>query len=380
MSLFSCLHQWTTRRLEARRIARRRTPCCRLQVEALDARCLPSFVPSWPIAGGAGPGTIAVGDFNNDKNLDVASITRGDMGVSTLYVQLGSKGGKSFSSTKEAYLGFGATALAAGNFNGDKYLDLIATNTDSQGFGYVLLLTGNGDGTFTLSAEVPVGANPQALALGDFNGDGKLDAVVICSETDVLFGNGKGGFTSIQNVGPGGVSLAVGDFNGDGKLDIVSGGSGSPTTRWGMQVQLGNGDGTFRATQSFAMPGLATSIALADVNGDGKLDIVTATESVVGETDLLVGKGDGTFRAAQAVGPAASAVAVADINGDGKPDIVSVNTSYTDVEFGNGNGTFQAPVTVAAGGTAVAVADFNNDGYVDLAVDGAAVLLNNKRW
>jgi len=182
----------------------------------------------------------------------------------------------------------------------------------------------------------------------------------------------------------------VADVNGDGKLDIVSG--GIVEFDGVMQIQLGNGDGTFRAPQNFAFPAdgalapTAVSIALADVNGDGKLDMVTGTYDVgvevPWETDVLLGNGDGTFGTARTVGYGGLTVAVADFNHDGKLDIVSVgdfSTSTDSVELGNGDGTFQAPLNVGLHGGYAAVGDFNHDGYPDLAI-GAEVFLNDKKW
>jgi hypothetical protein len=355
-----------------------------LTLEVLEGRDLPSFTAGSGLLGSVS--AVAVGDFNNDKNLDLASISIGDLGGSTLTVQLGNKAGI-FHGGHSTSVGVNATALAVGNFNKDNRLDVIVVTQYD-----VRVLLGNGDGTFSQGSETGSGAGTpatvegdQTVAVGDFNGDGKLDAVVVGSaNTVVLLGNGNGGFTSVRNVGPAAASVAVADVNGDGKLDIVSGGAGL------MQVQLGNGDGTFRAPQNFAVPpdyygipNTAISIALADVNGDGKLDIVTGTLDPTGgnpyETDVLLGNGDGTFGAARTVGPGALTVAVADFNHDGKLDIVSVGEGSTNVELGNGDGTFQSPLNVGIGGGYVAVADFNHDGYPDLAV-GAEVFLNDKKW
>src|SRR5262249_46272533 len=148
---------------------------------------------------------------------------------------------------------------------------------------------------------------------------------------------------------------------------------------------------TFRAPQNFAIPpdslgdpSTAISIALADVNGDGKLDMVTGIYSGTAfayATDVLLGNGDGTFGTAQTVGPGAVSVAVADFNHDGKLDILSSGDSAggASVELGNGDGTFQAPLDVGLPSGYAAVGDFNHDGYPDLAI-GGEVLLNDKNW
>jgi hypothetical protein len=340
---------------------------------------MPSFV-TVPLSGVPLPASaVAVGDFNNDNKLDVASIYTDNMASGHLVVNLGDGNGHFSSSSGNVGVspGSGVTSMAAGNLNNDKYLDLIvANNPVGAGRGGVKVLLGIGGGRFKSGGFTWVGGLANAVAVGDFNRDGKLDAVVAGStETDLLLANGMGGFTSVQKVGPGARSVAVADVNHDGILDLVLG-SGP-----GIQIELGDGHRGFGAPQSFALPGYAASIALADLNGDGQLDIVTATKYSTGggETDVLLGNGDGTFRAAQTVGPAAEAVAVADFNHDGKLDIVSVGFGSTNVELGNGDGTFQSAIYVGSGHHCVAVGDFNGDGYTDLTT-GNQVFLNDKQW
>jgi hypothetical protein len=385
MSFFSWLRNRTSNRAPRGRAQHRSAaPRSRPHLEALEDRWMPSFV-TVPLSNVVGASAVAVGDFNNDGKLDVASIYTDDMAQSHLIVNLGGGNGhfgSSPSANAGVFPGSDVTSMAVGNFNNDKYLDLIVTN-NTMGQGGVKVLLGIGGGRFKSGGFARVGGNApgpnptaNAVAVGDFNRDGKLDAVVACStETDLLLGDGKGGFTSVQRVGPGARSVAVADLNHDGILDLVLG-SGP-----GIQIELGDGHGGFGAPQSFALPGYAASIALADLNGDGQLDIVTATKYGTGggETDVLLGNGDGTFRAAQTVGPYAEAVAVADFNHDGKLDIVSVGYGSTNVELGNGDGTFQSAIYVGRGGHSVAVGDFNGDGYADLTT-GNQVFLNDKQW
>jgi len=160
---------------------------------------------------------------------------------------------------------------------------------------------------------------------------------------------------------------------------------------------LGNGDGTFQkpVTYNIGVESYPLSVAIADLTGDGKLDLVVAN-SVTDYISVLLGNGDGTFKPAVSYdsgGLEAWSVAVADVNGDGKPDILvaNINSNTLSVLLGNGDGTFQAPLTYGSGGssfaTSVVAADVNGDGKPDLvagneyggdSLGGAVgVLLNN---
>ena len=181
-------------------------------------------------------------------------------------------------------------------------------------------------------------------------------------------------------------SVAVADVNGDGNADIVVGTCGFPkvincvASGGKAGVLLGNGDGTFQPAVSYTLGGSgATSVAVADVNGDGKPDLLVATGSAVG---VLLGNGDGTFQTVtkySSGGLTALSVAVADVNGDAKPDLVVANwctdssctASSVGVLLGNGDGTFQTAVTYDSGGiftNSVVIGDVNGDGKLDLVV------------
>jgi hypothetical protein len=159
------------------------------------------------------------------------------------------------------------------------------------------------------------------------------------------------------------------DVNGDGKLDMVVSNNGNST----VSVLLGNGNGTFQPQQTFAVGGEPVCVAVTDVNGDGKPDLVVANYSS-NTVSVLLGNGNGTFQVQRtfATGTAPLFTAVADVNGDGKPDLVVVNATDDNVGvlLGNGDGTFQAPSSVATGHdpSSVAVADLNGDGKLDMVV------------
>ncbi|RYY20507.1 MAG: VCBS repeat-containing protein, partial [Cytophagaceae bacterium] len=192
------------------------------------------------------------------------------------------------------------------------------------------------------------------------------------------------GYNAGSNANP--LSLAVADVNGDSKPDIITANNGSSV----IGVLLGNGPGTFQAvaTTSTGSNSQPYGIAVADVNADGKPDVLTANYGT-SSVGVLLGTGTGTFGAAVAYPTGSGSqpfdLAVADVNGDGWPDIISANTFTYEVGvlLNNGNGTFAAVAPYTTGlnsPTKVAVGDVNADGKADIvaAVSGAVgVLLGN---
>jgi hypothetical protein len=246
-----------------------------------------------------------------------------------------------------------------------------------------------------LPTNLSLGFSIQAFAIGDFNGDGRIDVVFVPTGNfvEVALGNGDGTFgTPIQtfpHLTGQFDAVVAGDFNGDGKLDIAIGVSGSNSTA----VLLGNGDGTFGPPTTYAAGN--GPMVVADFNLDGIPDIVVVNAQTF---TVLLGKGDGTFGTpmAYSAGGLPSAVTVGDINGDGKPDLVTVVPtadtlgSLIVVLLGNGDGTFSGPnsYTLYADlgmedfDSAILLEDFNGDGKLDLAIApsfgfGAVVCLGN---
>ena len=277
-------------------------------------------------------------------------------------------------------VGTNPSAIAVGDFNRDGKLDLVVVNSSSN---LLTILLGNGDGTFTPAPSPSTGDDPGSVVVGDFNGDGIPDLAVTNqadSNLTILLGNGDGtfmpgAFPSLYGAVP--YAVVAGDFNGDGKLDLAVANSNDQVT-----ILLGNGDGTFTPTASPPNTGnIPVFLAVGDFNGDGWLDLAVANLDSDSIT-ILLGNGDGSFTpAASSVpipGPSNSApfsLAVADFNQDGKPDlVVAVPSEGTMMLLGNGDGTFEPAASLPSTGTepiALAVGDFNADGILDLAVSNA---------
>ena len=283
-------------------------------------------------------------------------------------------------------------SMVARDLNGDGKLDLVIANecTDSTcTAGSVSVLLGNGDGTFQPAVTYKAPYFPNIVAIADLNGDGKLDIVAgtycgngdttcLSSSATVLLGNGDGTFQAGLGYAAGSYvsSVAVGDLNGDGKPDIVTDGC-FDSICGNVAVLLGNGDGTFQAAMTYGSGG-ASSVAIGDLNGDGKPDLAVINNG--GGAEVLLGNGDGTFAETFSVGGfVAFSVVVADVNGDGKLDLVTANPCITStngcpsgavgVLLGNGDGTFQNATIYSSGGVyahSVVVVDVNGDGKADV--------------
>src|SRR5690349_13147249 len=248
-------------------------------------------------------------------------------------------------------------------------------------------LLGNGDGTFQTTVNYAAGSLPGFVAAGDFNKDGKPDLVAANDSSgggvSVLLGNGDGTFGTRVSYGtaPGSYAIAVADFNRDGKLDLAVANQGLGSSGTNVSLLLGNGDGTFQSAVNYVTGFGPSFVAASDLNGDGKLDLIVANQGMMtnvadlvnGSVSVLLGNGDGTFQPSVNYidGMSALSVAVSDLNGDGKLDVaVAIHKGNVVVLSGNGDGTLQAPVDYGAGSepSFVVAGDFNSDGRPDLAV------------
>jgi hypothetical protein len=293
--------------------------------------------------------------------------------------------------------------IAVGDFNGDGILDLaVVDNYPYYVSDYVYILLGNGDGTFTFAPELPMNLPhfPISIAVGDFNGDGIPDLVIV-NEFDggiglpnsvtVWLGDGTGNFSApsyITHILTGWAEnpvLVVGDFNGDGIPDLAVANVPGVVNGPGVfintvNVFLGDGTGKFNAAATNPVIGThAGGMVAADFNGDGIPDLAV-TDDDNNTVTILLGNGDGTFTptaTSPQTGSTPYDIVVGDFNGDGIPDLAVLNNgdNTLTVLLGNGDGTFTAEgpwPQKSANFSGFAAGDFNGDGISDLAAASSA--------
>jgi len=399
-----------------------------------------TFRPSTSYSsGGVFATSVAFGDLNKDGRLDflVANTCAGgtdcnntaDDGAVSVFVN---KGQGTFKAAR-VYVNSDCeeSAVANGDFNRDGNADLAVTESCiGVPSGQVTIWLGRTNGVFKPGLTFPLaGHYVSSIHVADFNGDGKLDLVAAsnCTNTDtcgtgsaglsVLLGNGDGTFQPAQRQSLGGFfaySVAVGNFDGDDVPDLavfqrtICGTTGGclPSS---VSILLGNGDGTFGVSHTYASGGgtgrfelgilPVNFLSVADFNGDAKDDLAIANPCLdiygcsSGTLRVLLGQGDGTFKVSQyklVLPPLAVGITFGDLNNDDKLDLAVVSLvkipaeisapGVVSVLIGNGKGSFQTGPTYESGGTrarSIAIGDFNGDGERDVLVanDGNTGLL-----
>ena len=347
-----------------------------------NGSCLP---PTWSEAGqspfgtGTNPIAAAVVEVNLDGKLDLAIANQG---ANSLTVLLGNgAGGFSPAAFSPVTVGTNPVAVATGDVNGDGRPDIVVANATSNN---LTVLRGSSTAAgFATNSVNTGGTGPRSVAIAEIN-SGPPDLVVANRTSDtvsILLGLGTGNFFQATGspiaVGTAPYAVAVGDLNRDGKLDVAVANDGSSNVTVLLGTGVNNAGEFSQAPGSPVAVGTnPESLAIADLNRDGRLDLAVANAGSDNVT-VLLGDGAGGFSAAGspvAVGTAPASIAVADVDRDGKVDLVVANNGSANltVLLGNGTGGFSpapgSPVAAGSGPTFVAARDLTGDGEVDFAV------------
>lgn len=280
----------------------------------------------------------------------------------------------------------------AGDLNGDGRLDIVTSNNSTSTGNVLGVLLQRANGSFAPVATYSSGGStPYQIALGDVNGDNRLDVVVANLQSDnvgVLLGTGTGtlGAATVYAVpsGAGPIGLSLADMNKDGLLDIVTGNSyfngGNGTTSGSVSILLNSGSGTFGAATTYVTGGSPRELAVADFNKDGTLDIAVGSANTASNPAgtnllyvLLSRSGGYAPVVSYAVGGAITVLTTGDLNRDGQPDLVFNRTRANSIGvlLGKAGGTFNAVAAYTAGGsftTGVSLGDVNGDNLLDAVV------------
>jgi FG-GAP-like repeat/PASTA domain/FG-GAP repeat len=352
-----------------------------LGAAALLSASAPSFETARSYATGGTPQSVAIGDLNGDGKPDLATANSRANTASVLL----NRGDGSFRARRDYGTG-GAYSVAIGDLNGDAKPDLATADG-----GAVSVLLNKGDGSFQAKRDYP-NTGAISVALGDLNGDGKPDLVTAiglgcfpcaAAGVSVLLNRGDGSFEPNLDYPTddfGSDSVAIGDLNGDGAPDLAT----ANDLGYSVSVLLNKGDGSFQPKRDFEYGSRPRSVAIGDLNGDGKLDLATANRGRYHDSvSVLLNRGNGSLRAARdyyARYSESQSVAIGDLNGDGKPDLATANVS---VLVNRGDGRFRAKIDYRTGGfpQSVVIGDLNGDGKPDLTAANSlsntvSVLLN----
>jgi hypothetical protein len=288
------------------------------------------FAPKRSYEAGEVPHSLAIGDLNGDDKPDLASMGAEADRVSVFL----NRGDGTFGGRRE-YKRAGSGSVAIGDLNGDGKPD-IATSGGAAANAVSVLLN-DGDGNFPSKRDYVTGRYADSIAIGDLNGDDKPDLAVANSITNtvsVLLNRGEGTFQAKRDhkTGSEPESVAIGDLDGDRKPDLVTANADPNAGVNTVSVLLNKGNGTFRAKRNYRAGVDPESVAIGDLNADGKPDLAIGHSLDPPFADaftvsVLVNKGLGRFRArlGYPTGPSPVSVAISDLNGDGKPDLATAN-------------------------------------------------------
>ena len=342
------------------------------------------------VAVGNAPQAVTVADVDGDGDLDLLTASS----VTDLVSVRFNNGQGMFGTGQDVSMGGIISCLAVADVDGDGDLDLLASDYNSCYGTSVGVRLNNGLGLFGLSQRVLVSPGPNALVLGDVDGDGDLDLLATsCSfgssgTVSVRLNNGAGVFGGNQNVLVNGsaTNVALGDVDNDGDLDLLAAITGIST----VSVCLNDGTGTFGNFQDTYTNVAAMKLATGDLDGDGDLDLVVG--SVMGSSiSVRFNNGNGLFNSGQVlqVGSFPYAVTLGDVDADGDLDLLAANSnngvaSTVSVLLNNGSGAFSASQLVSTGANSIdlVLGDIDADGDLDLltcnsVANSVSIRLNN---
>lgn len=339
------------------------------------------------LSAGSLPNALAAADLNGDGVLDLA-VCFGTPGIGTLAVLLGNATG--FSAPALIPVGEGPRAVVAAELTGDDHLDLLTTNRNA---GSLTLLAGVGDGTFGAGVALPAGVAARMTAVADLDGDLAMDLVTTNpgdGTVSILLGDGAGGYVEGDTLELPALPsrFLVADLNDDDLPDLAAMlyDTEAPSPALGqLAVLLGDGAGSFESVRVWGTGALAEDVGAADMNADGRLDLVTANTGAR-EVSILLGKGDGTFQTDERLpgGEGARVAAIADLNGDTRQDGLVLNqlSSNLSVVLGEAGGVRAGnAISTSSIPRGLALADLNDDARLDVVVtllnqNSVAVFLN----
>ena len=356
-----------------------------------------NFAGKQDFATGLNPRSVATGDLNADGKLDLAVANLNSNSVSTLLSTTAPGAAtQNFAAKQDFATGAGPVSVTLGDLNGDGKLDLVVANFNSNNVSVLLNTTAAGAPTLSFAdkQDVATSEGPIYVTTGDLNADGKLDLAVVdllVNTVSVLLnttapGSATPSFAAKQDfaTGDGPLSAALGDLNGDGKLDLaVANFNSSNVTVLLNTTAPGGATSSFSGIQDFATGDGAAFVTMGDLNGDGRLDLAVAnfvfdTVSVLLNT-TSAGATTASFAANQevATGTGPIFVTVGDVNGDGRLDLTVANFNSDSVSVllnttvpGAAAPSLAAKQDFATGEAPlfVALGDLNGDGKLDLAV------------